>query len=284
MTARNKLLMIGLAALLLAGRGTLAEDAAKAPGAAPVGAPPQAAGKAPGKAQPPDSGLEVIDPVRQYAHCIALARQKPDQGWEEALAWGSLGGGEPARQCGAIALIGLRQYEEAATRLEALARDSHGEPKLRAGMLAQAGQAWLLANQPERAYADQTAALKLVPDAPDILVDRSESLAMAKNYRDALTDLNRSLATSPNRVDALTFRATAKRFLNDDAGAAADAARAIALDPSARDAWLEAGILKRLKGDKAGARKDWMKVLELAPDSAAADAARRNLELMDVRE
>ena len=73
MTARNKLLMIGLAALLLAGRGTLAEDAAKAPGAAPVGAPPQAAGKAPGKAQPPDSGLEVIDPVRQYAHCIALA-------------------------------------------------------------------------------------------------------------------------------------------------------------------------------------------------------------------
>lgn len=227
---------------------------------------------------------EGIDNARQYQHCIALARQKPQEGWEEALAWTSLGGGEPARHCGAIALIGLRQFEEGAKRLEDLAAQSHAEAKLRAGMLAQAGQAWLLDKNPERAVAAQTAALKLVPDAPDLLVDRAESYGEAKNYKDALTDLDRALTLAPDRVDALTFRATAKRFLDDTKGAAADIARALQLDPLNQDAWLESGILKRLSSDDAAARKAWLKVLEIAPSSPAADMARRDIELLDVKE
>jgi tetratricopeptide (TPR) repeat protein len=225
---------------------------------------------------------EMIDNAKEYHHCIALARQKPDDGWEEALAWTSLGGGEPARHCAAIALIGLKQFEEAATRLETLARDSHSSNMLRAGMLAQAGQSWLLAKQPEKAYADQTAALKLVPDAPDVLVDRSQSLAEAKNYREALADLNKAVEGDPKRVDALVFRATAKRFLDDLAGAKTDLEAAKALNPLYQDTWLESGINKRLTGDDAGARQDWLKVLEIAPDTATADAARRNIEMMDV--
>ena len=225
---------------------------------------------------------EVINNAQEYRHCIALARQKPDDGWEEALAWTSLGGGEPARHCAAIALIGLKQFEEAATRLETLARDSHSSNMLRAGMLAQAGQAWLLAKQPEKAYAAQTAALQLVPDAPDVLVDRSQSLAEAKNYREALADLNKAVEGDPKRVDALVFRATAKRFLDDLAGAKTDLEAAKALNPLYQDTWLESGINKRLSGDDAGARQDWLKVLEIAPDTATADAARRNIEMMDV--
>lgn len=243
---------------------------------------------APGPAVPtpapaPDN-QETINNAVQYKHCITLARQKPDEGWEEALAWTSLGGGEPARHCAAVALIGLRQFEEGASRLEDLARTSHSDPKLRAGMLAQAGQAWLLAKNPERAYAAQTAALKLVPDAPDLLVDRAESLAEAKNYKDALADLNRALKVAPGRVDALTFRASAKRFLDDNKGAEADIEQALKADPLYQDAWLERGILKRLAGDADGARQSWAKVLEIAPTSSAADIARRNIELLDVKD
>jgi tetratricopeptide (TPR) repeat protein len=183
----------------------------------PNPAPPKSA------AQPAPPGAanvgEGIDNAAQYKHCVALARQKPEEGWEEALAWTSLGGGDAARHCGAIALIGLRQFEEGASRLEELATSSHADVKLRAGMLSQAGQAWLLAKNPERANAAQTAALKLVPDAPDLLVDRSQSLAEAKNYKEALADLNRALQVAPDRVDALTFRAAAKRFLDDQKGA-----------------------------------------------------------------
>jgi tetratricopeptide (TPR) repeat protein len=248
-----------------------------APGAQTPASPPAvpAAPTAPG---------EVIDNGRQYRHCIALARQTPQEGWEEALAWTSLGGGDPARHCAAIALIGLRQLEEGALRLEDLAQSSHGAPTLRAGMLAQAGQAWLLAKNPERAYADQTAALALVPGAPDLLVDRAESLAEAKNYKDALADLDQAIAATPDRVDALTFRAAAKRYLDDLQGAAADIDQALKIDPLYQDAWLERGMVKRLTGDDAGARQAWLKVLELAPTSAAADTARRNIELMDVKE
>lgn len=235
-------------------------------------------------AAPAAKAGEAIDDAVQYKHCVALARQNPTEGWEESLAWASLGGGEAARHCGAIALIGLRQYDEAATRLEEMAKESHASAVLRAGMLAQAGQTWLVAKNPERAYAAQSAALQLVPDAPDLLVDRAESLAEAKNYKEALNDLDKALVGAPNRADALTFRASAKRFLDDSKGAAADIAKALSLDPLYQDAWLESGILKRLGGDDNGARQDWRKVLEIAPTSAAADAARRNIELMDLKD
>ena len=231
-------------------------------------------------AQPPSPALS---PAQQYQRCITLARQSPQDGWEEALAWTSLGGGDPARQCSAIALIGLRQFDEAAKRLEALAQSSHGNDKLRAELLGQAGQAWLLAKDSERAYAAQTAALRLDPDSADLLIDRSESLAAAKNYKEALADLDHALTVAPNRADALTFRAAAKRFLDDRRGAADDIAKALSIDPKFADAWLENGILQRLAGDGDGARRSWNKVLEIAPDSPSADAARRNVELLDVK-
>jgi tetratricopeptide (TPR) repeat protein len=257
--------------------------AAKPPTAKTAPAQPPAAPPAADLVPDSEHG-QAIDQAVQYKHCVALARVKPEEGWEESLAWASLAGGDPARHCGAIALIGLKQYEEAATRLEGLARDSHGAARLRAGMLAQAGQAWLLAKNTERAYAAQTAALGLVPGAPDLLIDRAETLGDAKNYKEALADLDQALTADPKRADGLTFRATAKRFLDDSKGAEADVAAALAIDPKYQDAWLESGMLKRLANDPNGARAAWMKVLEIAPNSPAGDAARRNIELLDVRD
>jgi predicted Zn-dependent protease len=219
--------------------------------------------------------------AQQYEHCIQLARNTPLEGWQEALAWSSLGGGEPAHHCGAIALIEMRKFDEGATKLEELAANSHATDRLRAGMLAQAGQAWLLAKQPDRAYAAQTKALALVPGAPDLLVDRAQSEADQKNYAGALTDLNAALLAAPDRSDALVFRATAKRYLDDKAGARADIARALELDSQDQDAWLEDGIERRLADDAAGARASWRKVVDLAPQSDAAGTAKRDLELLD---
>ena len=232
---------------------------------------------------PGQSAGPTLGDAQQYQRCLAMARQSPSDGWEEALAWTSLGGGDPARHCSAIALIGLRQFDEAAKRLEALAQSSRGADQLRAEMLGQAGQAWLLAKDHERAYAAQTAALRLDPDSADLLIDRSESLAAAKNYKEALADLDHALALAPNRADALTFRATAKRFLDDRLGAAEDIAKALSIDPKFADAWLEDGILQRLAGNGDAARRSWNKVLELAPETPSGEAARRNVELLDVK-
>jgi tetratricopeptide (TPR) repeat protein len=218
---------------------------------------------------------------REYQHCIAVARANPDEGWHEGLALASMGGGEAAHHCQAVALIGKRQYDEAAVKLENLAHDSHAEVRIRAGMLAQAGQAWLLAHQPDRAFTDQSAALALVPGAPDLLVDRAQSQAEQKDYQGALRDLDEALSAAPDRVDALTFRGTAKRYLGDMTGAKADILRALTLDDHYQDAWLEDGIEKQTEEDNEGARRSWTNVLSLAPQSDAAITARRDLEILD---
>jgi tetratricopeptide (TPR) repeat protein len=216
-----------------------------------------------------------------YQHCIALARTEPQEGWHEALAWSSMEGGEPAHHCAAIALISMRQFAEGATQLEALAEASQSAAVLRAGMLAQAGQAWLLDRQPDRAFRAQSKALLLVPGAPDLLVDRAQSQADEQNYQGALQDLDLALQATPDRSDALTFRATAKRHLGDVDGDRADIAAALKCDDRNEDAWLEDGIERSLAGDFDGARNSWQKVLELAPQSEAAGLARRDLESLD---
>ena len=222
--------------------------------------------------------------AKRYANCVALAKSKPSDGWEAALTWIGEGGGDPARHCGAVALIGLRQYKEAAQRLEDLARTSHADPAVRAGMLGQAGQARILDGDPSRAYADQTTALQLAPDTPDLLIDRAESLALAKQWKDAIADLDRALVAQPERADALTYRATAKRMSGDLAGAARDIAHALEIDGNSADAWLESGNVKQLSGDSAGAHRDWQQVLRVTTTGAAADAARANLEKLDVKQ
>ncbi len=226
---------------------------------------------------------ETIDDAVQYKHCMALARQKPTEGWEEALAWQSLGGGEPARHCAAVALLGLEKYGEAASRLEALAMDSRKEDRIRAGMLAQAGQAWLLAERLDRAYGAQTAALSLLPGDPDLLIDRATTLAASGRHDEARTDLQAVLASQPNRVEALVLLGSAQRYLEDVAGAEATIARALQLDASYPDAWLEKGMLRRLAGDEKAAREAWLQAITVAPSSAAADTARRNIEILDVK-
>ena len=79
------------------------------------------------------------------------------------------------------------------------------------------------------------------------------------------------------------FRASARRRLGDVEGAEADVERALALDVNHPDGLVERGILRRLRGDDDGARRDWLRVLGLAADGPLAEAARANIEKMDVK-
>jgi tetratricopeptide (TPR) repeat protein len=231
----------------------------------------------------PAKAADQIDPATEYRTCLTLAKTKPEDGWEEALAWTSLGGGEPARHCAAVALIGLHKYEDAATRLETLASESRRPEAIRAEMLAQAGQAWLLAERYDRADAAQRTALKLVPGHPELLLDHAVTLAQVHHYKEAADELSDLLRRQPNRVEALVLRATAYRFLDDPIAARSDIDRALALDPGFPDALVERGILHRLDGDAAAAREDWLKVVRTLTSGAALSEAQRNLELLDVK-
>jgi tetratricopeptide (TPR) repeat protein len=225
-----------------------------------------------------------VSPEREYQRCNQLVDQDASAAFEFANGWVQRGGGDPARHCVAMALMRLQRYGDAAQTLERLADGMAARnSSLRAEALQQAAQAWLLADQLERANATLTAALRLAPDAVDLMVDRATVLGLAKNYGAAIEDLNRALQRAPTRVDALVLRAVARRFLDQREAALADVEAALKLDPRNIDALLERGLQRRLAEDKAGARADWMAVLSIGPETAQGDDARLNLERLDVK-
>jgi tetratricopeptide (TPR) repeat protein len=234
-------------------------------------------------AGPGDATIEESESARrEYAACLALARDKPDDALEEAGVWQTKGGGLAARHCAALALVELGQYAEAAKRLEKLASQASGDDKaLAPEFLGQAANAWLLAGNPAEATAVLNAALKLKPDDPDLLIDRARARASAERWGQAIKDLDTALELAPDRADGFAYRASAKRRANDRPGAMRDVERALQLDPASTEALLERGLLRQAQGDKTGARADWLKVLELAPGSAEAQAARQNIEALD---
>ena len=215
-----------------------------------------------------------------YDRCMKLARENPREAQTLAQAWLARGGAHPADHCAAVALIALGKYQEGATRLQALAQAMimKAPAALRADVLDQAGQAWLLAGDPVRAYAAEGQAVSLQPNDPDLLIDRAEAAASAGYLDQAVADLDRVLKTHPDRVDALIYRASAYRALDRLDPARADIDKALARAPHSAAALLERGNIRRLEGDATGARGDWEEVGHIAPGSPADMAARANLE------
>ncbi|MGH6990523.1 MAG: tetratricopeptide repeat protein [Stellaceae bacterium] len=238
-----------------------------------------------GAAPSPTPVIPIGPPSQQYDACLAQAKRDPQAALKAAEFWREAGGGFPAEHCAAIALIELKRYPEAAQRLEALAGAMMTEPAaLRGDALDQAGQAWLLANQPDRAKAAFDAALGFAPRNPDFMIDHAEALADGGQYWEAIDDLNRALEIDPDSVDALVFRASAYRHVGGADAldlAQADADRALKLAPNSVPGLLERGNIRRLRGDAAGAKTDWQRVIALAPQSQAAHYARDNLAHID---
>ncbi|MBT4587702.1 MAG: hypothetical protein HOC57_00310 [Rhodospirillaceae bacterium] len=212
---------------------------------------------------------------------MKLATSKPRAGFDMATAWIGSGGGDAARHCIAAALMSLKQFKEAANRLETLAREMRAPKEFKASLLGQAGQAWLLAGNLRQADRVLTAAIKQDPKNENHYVDRAQVAALRKDFGGALKDLDRVLDNEPNMVDALVFRASAKRQLDQSESAVIDIGRALSIDGDHLEGLLERGILRRILKDKKGAKADWLKVIKLSPKSETARLARANLARLD---
>lgn len=230
------------------------------------------------RAQTPSASTAAPTAAKKYTDCMALARSNPEKAIGIAAAWERAGGEEGARHCSAVALLNTGAYEEAARRLESLAATSRRPgKKLKAELLAQAGQAWLIAGKATEALSAQTRALELAGPRIELLLDRAITRASIGEYWDAIDDLNQAVDRDSKRVDALVFRATAWRKLKNLDLAQDDIARAVDLAPDNVDALLERGNILSLRGDTAAAAVDWNRVISLEAKSPAADAARDNL-------
>jgi tetratricopeptide (TPR) repeat protein len=234
----------------------------------------------------PSPDPDLNNPAYTYQVCLQLSRKQPDKAIEMAGKWIGLGGGEAAKHCQALALVGLKEWGEGALRLEELARESKQGSSVRANMLAQAGHAWVLQGELSRAYAAQTTAIQIIPQGTpqhvELLLDRAGTLAEAGEYDDALKDVTAALKIQPNNPQIMAFRASANRLRGNLEEAMADAERAVALGPQNVAALLERGNMYRMERRLDDARKDWLRILEIDPDSAEGDAARANIERIDV--
>jgi regulator of sirC expression with transglutaminase-like and TPR domain len=224
----------------------------------------------------------------EYNSCLKLADRHPDEALE--MAMNALGSGETgkddagAEHCAAVALVGLKQYGEAARRLDELARKaSAGSAEVRAQIMDQAGNAWILAGQPELATASFTAALTLMPGEAEYLIDRARASAVDKKWTAAETDLTSALASEPGNVQALVLRASARRAQKNIKGAVGDVTQALLLEENNVEALVERGLLRAAQGDKSGARQDFLSVLKLSPYSEAAASARMEIEKLEVK-
>jgi tetratricopeptide (TPR) repeat protein len=238
----------------------------------------------PATAQQSLQGSTVLQDAA-YQDCLALVRRNPEEGFSQAQLWQATGGGLPAQHCAALALVELKHYGDAADRLEKLLPLAEKQaPHLTVAILDQAANAWLLADQPQRARQLLDVALKAAPETPDLLIDRALSFAALNDYPAAKRDLDVALRVDPAREDALALRASARRQTGDLAGAMEDAETALAIQPRLPEALLERGILRLEKGDKRGARADLIEVRLIAPDTPAAVSAGEYIEKMDVRQ
>lgn len=220
---------------------------------------------------------------QRYEACLKLAESDPRAALAEARAWrGS--GGLPARHCEAVALLLDGRALEAAGQFEAIAEAARERPApIRAGILAQAGRAWLELRDTARAEEMLTLAIELAPSNIELHIDRAETRVAAGELWPAIDDLNRAIDLAPRRADIYALRAAAYRYVDSLELAFDDATRAIELAPELPDGWLERGIIHRQRGDIAGARHDWREVLLLDADGPAGEVARANIERMELK-
>lgn len=236
----------------------------------------------------------------RYAACMTMADRVPDKGINMALAWIADGGGVPARHCEAYGLSRMGEYAEAAARMMQIAKDMRvgkdmpvrmgtrmvANAEMLADMYGQAANAWLLAGEIIRAEDAIDIALSLSPNGTqqdlDLTLDRARIAAADNDFALALKDLEFVQKGDPGRKDILVLIASAARGVGDFTKADMTLAEYLAVFPDDPAGHLELGNLRHAQGDKGAARKAWLAVLALEEEGINADAARANLETMDV--
>ena len=216
----------------------------------------------------------------RYQQCVGLTKENAQEGLNSALAWRNARGGSAAEHCAALALVQLKRYDEAAAKLDGLARGA-GDAAMRTELHDQAGNAWLLAAQPGNAERSFSDALALAPSNTDILADRARAKAMRKNWQGADIDLSAALAIDPDRVDLLVLRASARHAQGRKKEARGDIDHALDIFPGYADALVERGAMKFETGDAKGAKLDWQAVIASGRNSPAAVTAQRYLQEMN---
>ncbi|HEX4693278.1 tetratricopeptide repeat protein [Sphingomonas sp.] len=222
----------------------------------------------------------------RYKACLDLSTSNPPAAEDEAERFRLAGGGARARQCLGLAYAQEERWQDAATAFDAAAREADtAKDTLAPRYWAQAGNAWLAANAPAKAYAALSTALAAGTlegqDKGEALLDRARSLVAAGQLAPARTDLDAALDAAPQDPLAWLLSATLARRMNDLPRAQGDIDQALKLSADDASVQLEAGNVAAATGNADAAKAAWEKAVKIAPTSPAGQSARAALGQFD---
>lgn len=222
------------------------------------------------------------DAIR-HDNCVELATGDPARGADAAALWRRSGGRFLASQCLGIAYANLQRWPSAAQAFEDAAHEAETARDDRAARYwAQAGNAWLAGNVPDKARAALDAALAAGTlsglELGEAQFDRGRALVAAGQLGDARTAIDAAVRNAPADPLIWLASATLARRMGNLALARAHAAEAFQRSPDDPAVYLEIGNIAAASGDAAGARAAWNDAVRLRPDSDAARRARDALK------
>lgn len=218
----------------------------------------------------------------RYRHCLDLAATAPDEALAYANGWRATGGGVPARHCLGLSYLTKKQYAAAAATLEAAARAGEAEQEpLTASLWAQAGNAAMLGNTPDRAMVFFNSGLAAAGDnkalQADLLIDRARAAVELGQIAAAQADLAKAVVANPGSADAWLLTATLERSAGDYDKAEAAILKAAGLAVGDVDVAVEAGNIAFAQGHVKLAREAWAAVVKVGAGSVAAEIAAKAL-------
>jgi tetratricopeptide (TPR) repeat protein len=195
---------------------------------------------------------QSADAVRLGTCLAKIDANEAEAAYEQAMAWARETNVREARQCAGMALVAMGRPAAGAEKLQALGEATDGgDATQKLETLSQAGNAWILANDPAHARAALSEALRLAPKDPDLLIDRARAYAMTGAWREAEEDLSAALDVRKQDTLALTLRAQARLRLGVLDLAQKDADDALRLSPKNVDALLvRGGVLEARRTGK----------------------------------
>jgi len=177
----------------------------------------------------------------KHAECLERIAVDADLAFEEAMIWRDDGGGRRAKHCEAMALFAVGHTEEAAFRLDKLAKAADGgTPAMRADFYSEAANFWLVAEKPNEAYQSATDGLALNKEHIELRIARARAYALLGRYDYAEIDLTSALVFAPNHASALRYRADARHHQDKLTNAKADIEHSLRINPAS----IETAVLR----------------------------------------
>lgn len=183
----------------------------------------------------------------RYADCVQFVEADLELGRIAAQQWVNEGGGAEARHCLAIADLRAGFPKLSALRLEEVAqRKDAGDDYVRARVLSQAAEAWLVAEEEDLAEKALDQAYELVPDSAELQLTAAKVYAAQERWQETINAVN--TAEEGGFVSAETFvlRGRARHVLGAYESAADDVVAALNIEPTNVDALVLRGDLAQV--------------------------------------